>query len=437
MKIIESKKGKISGIVKENHTLFAGIPYAKAPIGELRWRAPVEMDAWEGVYEATKFPNSFLQGPPHTAFYRKEFRSNPDYEVGQSEDSLYLNIWVPNQEYEKPLPVAFWIHGGAFSGGHCSEIEFDGEGFCKRGVILVSINYRVNIFGFLAHEELAAQNNLGISGNYGILDQIAALQWVYDNIEDFHGDPKQITIFGQSAGSMSVQTLVSSELTKNMISKAILQSGGGYKNGLSKDLSPQEAMALGKEILDISSFKSMEELRKLSSEEIYEIGNRASSQLRAREGLIFIPNIDGVVLKEGYDTIIEKGKVKDIPYLLGATKNDMFAPENSDEVIKGPIQIGCEDWALKMEEQGKKPAYVYYFTRDLPGDDSGAFHSAELWYMFGTLDRCWRPWEEKDYRLSEMMMDYWCHFIKSGKPCESDEEWPAFNKASKYVKIFG
>lgn len=439
MEIVNTTKGKIKGIQKEHYTLFAGVPYAKAPIGDLRWRAPEEMAPWQEVYEATTFPNSCLQNPPHTAFYQKEFASDLQYQVTNSEDCLYLNIWTPNKRSESPLPVAFWIHGGAFMGGHCSEVAFDGQAYCQRGVILVTINYRLNIFGFLAHEELAQESEHNVSGNYGILDQIAALKWVYENISAFNGDPHKITIFGQSAGSMSVQTLVSSELTHNMIDKAILQSGGGYSNGLSKDRSHESAMSLGKEVLEVAKVESIKGLRKLSSREIHEIGNQAMDRLRGREGLIFIPNIDGFLLKDGYNALIDQGHLKNIPYLLGATKNDMFTNEAQlKKGDRGPLLKGCVDLALKLEEQGKKRAYVYHFTRDLPGDASGAFHSSELWYMFGTLDRSWRPWEEKDYQLSSEMLDYWCNFIKYANPCETKEDkWPACTAATGYVKELG
>ena len=184
-----------------------------------------------------------------------------------SEDSLYLNIWTPAADVNAKLPVAFWIHGGAFLGGYGSELEFDGEAWCRRNVILVTINYRVNAFGFLAHPWLSAENEQGISGNYGILDQIAALQWVHRNIAAFGGDPERITILGQSAGSMSVQTLVSTDLTGNLIKGAILQSAGGYDSGLNRDRTLAEAEKIGENLLKFA-VRPLTELRAMPTEKL-------------------------------------------------------------------------------------------------------------------------------------------------------------------------
>lgn len=204
MKLVTTKNGKIEGIQEEGYSVFKGIPYAKAPIGELRWKAPQPLDNWDGVLKADCFKAKSMQEVHEDPFYDKEFYDDPSFSVNISEDSLYLNIWTPADKAEEKLPVAFWIHGGAFMGGYGSEKEFDGEALCKKGVILVTINYRVNIFGFLAHPWLSAENEKGISGNYGTLDQLMALKWVYDNIENFGGDKENITVFGQSAGAMSV-----------------------------------------------------------------------------------------------------------------------------------------------------------------------------------------------------------------------------------------
>ncbi|MBO5998733.1 MAG: carboxylesterase family protein, partial [Lachnospiraceae bacterium] len=224
---IKTAYGLVEGVDCGNYTVFRGIPYAKPPVGERRWKAPERPDPWDGVLKADTFSAKVLQSEvtPQNP-YHKEFYEDPEYLRPSDEDSLYLNIWTPKgAAADAKLPVAFWIHGGGFGGGYSSEIEFDGEAFAAQGVILVTINYRCGVCGFLAHPWLDAENEKGVSGNYGILDQIAALTWVYENIDAFGGDPANITVFGQSAGCMSTQVLVSSELTEGMIAKAILQSG--------------------------------------------------------------------------------------------------------------------------------------------------------------------------------------------------------------------
>jgi len=443
MSIIQTQvqQGVLQGIQNDGYSVFKGIPYAQPPVGDLRFKAPQPPASWSGVRQADKFPAKSMQmGQPAGSFYEKEFYSNPDFLPDMSEDSLYLNIWTPAASPAEKLPVAFWIHGGAFLGGYGSELEFDGEAFCQRGIILVTINYRVNAFGFLAHPWLTAENPLGVSGNYGILDQIAALRWVYENIAAFGGDPGRITIFGQSAGSMSVQTLLSTDLTGDLIHGAILQSAGGYDSGLNRDRTLAAAEEIGQKFVAAAQVSSLEELRALPAENILQAAGMVLAEA-FRDGNItalpFTPIIDGYLLKAGYNEIIDRGLHKDIAYMIGSTKNDI-----SVDAAKlaagdpGRLYRGCINWSLKNEKLGRQPSYVYYFTRELPGDDQGAFHSAELWYMFGTLNRCWRPLIDGDRELSERMLDYWSNFIKSGDPNGSGlPAWPACTAASPHVQI--
>lgn len=424
--IIDTKYGKIEGIDQESYMEYRGVPYAKPPIGKLRWKAPQETDCWEGVYHAVDFRNKCVQKRHQAPPYDRDFYGNPDFERPMSEDCLYLHIWTPKAGTEKAaaekLPVALWFHGGAFMGGYGSELEFDGKAYCERDVILVSAEYRCNVFGFLAHSWLTEENEKHISGNYGTLDQIAALKWVYENISAFGGDPENITLFGQSAGAMSVQTLVSTELTGNMIAKAIMQSGGSYGGGLHRDIALEEQERYGEIFADLMGAGSLEEMRAKPADEIAvmvpELIKKVLSEGKAVNNRLFLtPTIDGYVLDGGYYELMDEGKMKDIPYMLGTTKNDiMFTPEMVKESTYSELYQGCIAFSLKLEELGRKPAYVYYFTRDLPGDDFGAWHSCELWYMFGTMERCWRPWEETDYVLSRRMLDYWVNFMKTGDP---------------------
>ena len=323
--------------------------------------------------------------------------------------------------------------------GYGSEQEFDGAAYAKRGVILVTINYRLNVYGFLAHPWLDEESGRGISGNYGILDQIAALQWVSDHIAAFGGDPDNITIFGQSAGAMSVQTLLSSELTGNKIAKAILQSGGSYRVGVHRDMPLREAEEYGERFVELIGAKDLAGLRAMSTQELEKpLGQMMAEAFTSGKGLFFVPNIDGHVLKQGYNATIEEKKLKHIPYLLGSTKNDiMVTKEQLAAGEKGTLYEGCMAFSHKMEELWAEPSHVYYFSRQMPGDEEGAFHSAELWYVFGTVKRCWRPLTEADVQLSERMLDYWTNFMKKGDPNgDGLPQWRECSVADPFVMEF-
>ncbi len=415
---VMTKYGRIRGVLKGDALVYKGIPYAKPPVGELRFSPPQEPEAWDGVLDADKWPSKCMQfGHEPGSFYEKEFYADPEYLTEPSEDCLYLNIWTPADSAAKKLPVAFWIHGGAFLGGYGSEITFDGEEYTRRGVILVTINYRCNIFGFFSCKELSAEQG-GTSGNYGILDQIAALRWVHENIEAFGGDPDNVTIFGQSAGAMSVQTLVSSPLTEGLIRRAIMQSAGSYNTGINRDRFQAPAEDGGDDLMKGMGVSSIAELRAMPAEELLKKGLEAAMGEMRRSGkLTFTPIIDGKVLVDTYGASVEKGITHDIDYMLGSTANDLtVTPEMLEKGEKSPLYKGCIAWSLEQQKLGRRPNYVYYFSRNLPGDEEGAFHSAELWYMFHTLHRSWRPFTEEDYDLANRMVGYWTNFIKTGDP---------------------
>lgn len=439
--MITTTCGRINGIETESTVQYLGIPYAKPPVGALRWLAPVPMDPWDGVWQADHFRCRAMQPENREkGFYDREFRDDPAYMTPVSEDCLYLNIWVPRHSEGKKLPVAFWIHGGAFIGGSGHEKEFDGEAYCRRGIILVTVNYRLGIWGFLAHPLLSAENERQVSGNYGILDQIAALKWVYENIASFGGDPDSITVFGQSAGAMSTQTLISSPLTGIMIKRAVMQSGGGYHNGLNRDditLRIQEDYGL--EFSRVAGVRTVGEMRALPAEKVLSLTDPFMRAVFSRShGLFLVPCIDGYVLPEGYDAALEGGRVRDIPYLVGSNEDDLLStPEQKAAGLLPPLQKGCEDFAAMRERHHGQPVYVYYFTRDLPGDEAGAFHSSELWYTFGTLSRAWRPFTPADEALSGRMLDHWCAFIRSGDPNgEGLPPWPPFSAEAPFVRRF-
>lgn len=439
--MIVTRYGKIKGKKENGYTVYRGIPYAQPPVGSLRWKAPQEIQGWDGIFEAKSFRNACMQSPVMLPPTDKDFYSNSAYDRPFSEDCLYLHIWVPDHSNQEKMPVAFWIHGGAYLGGWGSEMEFDGKEYCEKGIIFVSFEYRCNVFGFLTHPWLNAENEKNISGNYGILDQIAALKWVYENIECFGGDPNQITVFGQSAGAMSTQVLVSSPLSKGMIHRAIMQSGGSYGGGIQSNLSMKDSEKFGEIYVELLGAHSIEELREMSAEKIISVlGNFVEKTAGMGDGMFkLIPNIDGYVLTDTYENIIDSGQIANIPYMLGTTKNDILVTSEMLQKNRfSDLYQGCINFSLKLEEIGFKPAYVYYFTHDLPGDNYGAWHSSELWYMFNTMDRCWRPWEEEDYQLRNKMIDYWTNFIKYGKPDgiskNTQTAWQACTKANRYIQ---
>ena len=420
---VETNYGWIQGIPMNGFTVFRGIPYAKPPIGDLRFAPPRKPDPFNGIYQADHFGHRGPSSPP-MEFYKKEFAyDNTEFFTNQDEDCLYLNIWTPAEHGGEKLPVAFWIHGGAFMNGCGSEIEFDGEAYCRKGIILVTINYRLGFAGFLAHPWLCDEQG-GHSGNYGLLDQIAALTWVKENIAAFGGDPNRITIFGQSAGAMSVQHLISSPLTEDMISGAILQSGGMYKTALTAPLDMERACEYGMMLTDYLGIEDISELRSISQQKLLEaqqfVMEKALSDNTVDVKIPTSPVLDHYVLCEPLDAAADGGRTKKIPYMLGYTTNDLMKHEElvalgDDSEDPGPIAPATQALAQVLEKSGSD-AYVYCFRHRPLGDNAGAFHSSELWYMFGTLDRSWRPKSREDYLLSEQMLKYWTNFMKTGNP---------------------
>ena len=368
-----------------------------------------------GVETATAGVDLY-KGIPYKEFYQEG-------DPMRSEDCLYLNVWTPaSGKTDAKLPVAFWIHGGAFMGGFGYEKEFDGEAFARRGVVLVTINYRLGLLGFMAHPALSKESEHGVSGNYGLLDQIAALDWVRENIAQFGGDPDNITIFGQSAGAMSVRCLVASPLTKGKIARAIIQSGGGL-DGIDSDDTLADYEKIGEGVFgDVSA----EELRSLTTQQIQEAyGNWMAKQKGFR---LLSPMIDGYALTANLKNATRAGSIPSIPYMLGGTEDDM-----------GIFKTGQShyDFSLEIAKHDIRPAYIYHFARPLPGDDSGAFHSSELWYVFGTLQRAWRPFTAGDYDLSNLMLDYWTNFMKNGDPNGAGlERWEPYTTSTPYVRVF-
>lgn len=422
--VLDIEGGKIQGVVSNDPAVlvYKGVPYAAAPVGDLRWKAPQPVVPWEGVKVADKWGAAAMQnsGKATGDFYFKEFYAAGDPEF--SEDCLYLNIWTPADAVasDKKLPVAMWIHGGAYDHGYGYEITMDGDAWSKRGVILVTINYRVGIFGFLAHPALIAEDVQHSSGNYGTQDQIAALKWIKNNIAQFGGDPTNVTILGQSAGAASIKNLVSSPLSRNLISHAIIQSGGGIDEQVMPEQSLEEFAGLCKQLMDENGLTDLQKMRAASADELLKIFNSKPASLRFR------PHNDGVVQRYGFTTATFDGTIANIPYMIGYCVND-----------NPTMGAGIQRFATKRYEQHTKPVYTYLFARPLPGDDAGSFHSSELWYIFHTLDRAWRPFTEADYALADKMTDAWTNFAKYGNPNAPDtDDWKPYDPVTDFTYVF-
>ncbi len=429
--VLTVEGGQLQGVLTDSSDVmvYKGIPYAAPPVGELRWQVPQPVVPWEGVKVADEFGHIGIQtGNPPGTFYGDEF-----YWMGtpeQSEDCLYLNVWAPAKTVGKTdagLPVAMWIHGGAYANGFGHEVTMDGDAWAQRGVILVTINYRLGILGFLSHPELSKEQG-GVSGNYGMLDQIAALEWIHENIAQFGGDPDNITVLGQSAGAMSVKNLVASPKSKDMIAKAIIQSGGGLgganlggANGV-----PQEYYdAQGKAVMDANDCMTLEQMRAADGPSMLNFVNNYRAKTRGYAS--FSPHNDPDLLPEDFNAATFNGTIADIPYMIGSNSEDM-----------GGLGGRAIDYFCEVRDSlSTQPAYKYYFSRNLPGDDEdpatdpGAFHSAELWYTFQTLKNSWRPFTKADYALSDEMVDAWTNFCKTGNP-----GWPEYTKSNPYTKEF-
>ena len=424
--VLKIEGGKIQGIPTKTSGVYVykGIPYAAPPVRDLRWKSPQPVIPWDGVKVADTYGPVAMQSPRQPgSFYHKEFFTDDGHK--NSEDCLYLNIYTTAPGKTKAaLPVAMYIYGGAFASGYSYEKQFlGGEEWATHGVILVTINYRLNIFGFLAHPELSSESPKRVSGNYGILDQIAALQWVKNNIQQFGGDPNNITIFGQSAGAMSVQSLVTSPLSKDLMQKAIMQSGGGVSDrSLLGGTQLKDAEKIGKEIMDLGGYNNLEAMRAVSADSILALTNLARKK---RIGGMMGPVIDGYVLSSNFSEAARNNKIADIPYIIGYNKDDMA-------VMTTGLGQFCK---LREENDGK--AFAYEFIRELPGDTAGAFHSAELWYVFHTLGNCWRPFTEGDNVLSNYMVDTWTNFVKFGDPNGKNKEiWKPYTKENQQFMIF-
>ena len=430
--VLTVEGGRIQGVVTETPgvTVYRGIPFAAPPVGDLRWKEPQPVVPWEGVRIADSWGAPSWQTPHSGGGYTPEFFFDGDPEF--SEDCLYLNVWTPAAgQPGRKLPVTLWIHGGGYTAGWGFEPEMDGEEWAAHGGVLVTFNYRLGVLGFFTHPALSAESPHGVSGNYGMLDQIAALKWVKANIAQFGGDPDRITIMGQSAGAMSVQTLVTSPLSKDLIAGAIIQSGGGVTDRPALGGSPlKDSEAAGKALMDWAGYDTLEKMRAASPQDIMSLSTRYRQETGQFLRVSTSPVVDGWAYPETFNDAAKAGRIADVPYMIGCTLDDM-----------GALGNGIDRFCL-LREQAGTPAYAYQFARRLPTDGregvlQGAFHSSELWYMLKSLRFCWRPFTEGDYALAEQMIGCWTNFAAYGNPNgKGDGAWRPFTQNDQNYMVF-
>ena len=454
---------------------FKGIPFGAPPVGVFRWREPQRVKNWAGVRNVDKFGPACMQ----------KLAPDDDYWLrgdGMSEDCLYLNVWTPANSAKEKLPVLVYIFGGGFQNGDGSEPRYDGESMARHGIVAVSVNYRTNIFGFFAHPELTKESPHHSSGNYGLLDQVAALKWVQTNIAEFGGDPKRVTVAGESAGSISVSALMASPLSTNLMTGAIGESGAMISTLPARPLS--EAEQGGVKFGKAAGATTLAALRALSPKQIQEVQDKA-------RGTEFSTTLDGYFLKKPLLDVYQAGDQAHIPLLAGSnTEEDSPqmvlgdaepTPENfeagvrkafgtkadgllkaypvhsRDEVLDAAtalanarfISYGTWLWTeLQMKTGAPVYRYLYAHPRPeytgTPGGAAprpepparGAVHSAEIQYAMGNLDIDPRyKWEEPDHEVSRLMQSYFVNFVKTGNPNGSGlPEWPAY-KPDTYERL--
>ena len=462
---IRIESGLISGTTNEGGKvrIFKGIPFAAPPVGDLRWKAPQPAASWDSVKICNQFPASAMQPAPMPFFvWSEEFLAPPE---PLSEDCLYLNVWTPAVSADEKRPVIVWIHGGGFMSGAGSCPIYDGEGMARKGVVFVTINYRLGVFGFLAHPELTQEPGQNASGNYAFLDQIAALRWVKNNIATFGGDPNRVTIAGQSAGAFSVCALMASPQAKGLFQRAIAQSGGMFGSERVKTL--RSAELDGIRLAQKLDANGIADLRKLPARELL----KAAS--------INAPVIDGYVLPTDVSTIFTEGKQNDVPLLAGWNRDEgfLFGPPQTAEAYRQQARHrygfmadeflnaypGHSDaealqsqknltrdqtfawqtytWAKQQTETGKSKAWLYRFDRMPPGKpelaEHGVFHSAEIAYALHSLPMWNRPWEPVDQQVSEQMSSYWVNFAANGNPnSEGFPDWLRFDPGQHNMLVF-
>jgi para-nitrobenzyl esterase len=463
---VKTEQGKVLGKTINDGKVkaFLGLPYAAPPVGDLRWKAPEPPAKWTGERDATKFGAHCAQG--HV------FDDMVFQDAGDSEDCLFLNVYTPaGAKAGSKLPVMFWIHGGGYSGGGSSEPRHNGDFLPTKGVVLVTINYRLGVFGFLATADLAKEAN-GAAGNYGLLDTVAALKWVKANITGFGGDPGNVTIFGESAGSFAVSTLMASPAARGLFHKAIGESGAAFSSTLAYDSLEKREKADGDWVATLG-VKSLQELRALPTDKIL-------AAVKSKGMVGFPPDIDGKLLTEPVEATYAAGRQAHVPLLAGWNRDEgsffamhgmtaeqwkgmaaglfkdrsaeflkLYPGDTDEQALRSSIDYGGDSfiafstwkWIEAHKKTGESPVYRYHF--ELPALPSKyhpgtfVFHSDDIEYVFGTLDT--RPGETvrpEDRKLSEQFMSYWTNFARTGDPNGPGlPEWPKCGKGDELIHL--
>ncbi len=458
--VVQLENGKIQGYADSSTRsirIFKGIPFATPPVGDLRWKAPQPVKNWQGIKQCNQFAASPMQNKPQPFYcWSEEFIAQPE---PLSEDCLYLNVWTTAKSEGQKQPVFVWIYGGGLSSGSANCAIYDGEEMAKKGVVFVSINYRVGVFGFMAHPELTKEASYQASGNYGFLDQLAALKWIQKNIVAFGGDPNNVTIAGQSAGAFSVTALIASPLAKGLFHKAIAQSGGLLSNMLVQGL--PEAEGQGVAFMKRANATSLAALRKMPAPELQQISN---DQQLGRFGT----TLDGYVLPLNLMEHFKRGLQNQTPVLTGWVTGDgsflgnveMTVDDYKKEVeakygsnAKAYLKIFPASTTAEVKAVKQKvtllnfaglPAhllasfnamatYLYQFGHVPPDKQGfpnyGAFHTSEVPFALHTLHKWNRPWQKLDRELENVISSYWVNFAKTGNPNgNSLPEWKPYDK---------
>jgi para-nitrobenzyl esterase len=447
--------GMISGIdgAEAGVRVYKGIPFAAPPVGDLRWKGPKAAARWDGVRAADEFGPVCMQ------------RSRNDSKMG--EDCLYLNVYTASTSPKEKRPVMVWIYGGALTSGAGS--IYDGEELAKKGVVVVTFNYRVGPFGFFAHPDLTKESDRNASGNYGLMDQLAALEWVQRNIAAFGGDVKRVTIFGESAGSWSTNMLMATPLAHGLFQRVIGESGAEFAH-VRKLADAEQA--------------GVKFAQSMGAESLAALRSKPAAEIQAKQGGYLGPDVDGYVLPEDVYTIFSKGKQNDVPLLIGSNADEgtMFSPvglkaddfrarnekrfgasapeffklypftndveahdANSAAVRDQTFGWEMRTWARLQTKTGKSKTYLYFFSRVPPGENAarmGAYHSSEIAYVFDNVNGKSNPrkvaWQDVDRKLADMMSSYWVNFVATGDPNGKGLlKWPAYHSKDDVLMGFG
>ena len=470
---VKTESGIVEGVAATSPgvRVFRGIPFAAPPIAKLRWKAPQPAKPWKGVFKAAEFGPRCMQAPIYPDMIFRDRAEKP-----MSEDCLYLNVWTPAKSAQDGLAVMVWFYGGGFQAGSSSEPRYDGENFATKRIIVVSVNYRLGVFGFLSLPALTKESPDHASGNYGLMDQVAGLRWVKKNIAAFGGDPDRVTIAGESAGSLSVSALMASPLSSGMIRGAIGESGAffGHPPAGSAMQALSETEKTGTKFAETIGAKDLAALRAKTAEELLATAQKDPS---AR----FWPSVDGYVLPQDVATIFSEGKQSHVPLLAGwnaqeaswavvyakekptaqtfpeqlhARFNDrateifkLYPANNDEEARKSAIALASDlfivyitwEWLEMQNKTGQAAVYGYVFDRTPPAApdvkengvspmELGARHACEIEYVFGALKSQPNPWEPVDFKISDAMSSYWANFTKTGDPNGPGlAKWPAYD----------